>query len=104
MLVGEIRVAALGTTSSQEAPVERALDALQRLGVKHEVGPLGTTIEAETPEALYEAVREVHRAVREAGPRILLNLTIDDRRDKDETAESLVRDVETHTATALGPR
>lgn len=103
MIVGEIRVASLGASSSQEAPVECAIDALERLGISHRVGPLGTIIEASSPEELFEAAREVHRAVRRVAPRTLLSLTIDDRRDKDETAESLVQDLATHTATAIAP-
>lgn len=104
MLVGEIRVVALGSGSSQEAPVERAIDALERAGVLYQVGPMGTVIQAETPEKLFDSVREVHRVVSEHAPRTLLSLTIDDRRDKEETAQSLVEDLQTHASTTLEPR
>ena len=89
MLVADLKIIPVGTGSSMEEPLERVVAALDRKGVRYQVGPLGTTLEAETLDDLLEAVRVAHSALTDEVPRLITQLTIDHRLDKEETAESL---------------
>lgn len=72
-----------------EEPIEKALQALERRGVRYTVGPLGTTLEAASIDDIFDAVRAAHDAVLDDVPRVLLQLTVDHRLDKEETASTL---------------
>jgi uncharacterized protein (TIGR00106 family) len=93
MIVAEFRVIPVGAGSSMEEPIERALDAIREKGIRHKVGAMGTVLEAERLEDILDAVAAAHRAVRDAAPRIVTEITIDDRLDAPESAEHMVSEV-----------
>jgi uncharacterized protein (TIGR00106 family) len=86
VIVAEISITPVGTDATSERRyVHAAVDALRRAGVQTRVGPFGTAIEVEDLEAVFEAVRQAHQATLAAGAqRVLLELRVDDRRDKQE--------------------
>lgn len=56
--------------------VDRAIEVIQKSGVKHQVNPLDTTMEGEITELL-EIVRQMHEALVEAGsPSIISQIKI----------------------------
>jgi len=58
------------------AYVDRAIEVIQKSGVKYEVHPLETTMEGEL-EALLDVVRRMHEALVEAGsPSIISQIKI----------------------------
>jgi uncharacterized protein (TIGR00106 family) len=89
MIVADFRVIALGEGTSLEEAVEQALKVLDDRGIKYEVGPMGTTVQVEAMEDLLNAVSAAHAKLRGTAGRIITQITIDERLDKEETAESL---------------
>jgi uncharacterized protein YqgV (UPF0045/DUF77 family) len=72
-----------------EDAMERVTRALDDRQIAYEVGPIGTTLEAHSMEAIMRAVQAAHEAVAEAAPRLVTEVAIDHRLDKAETARSL---------------
>jgi uncharacterized protein (TIGR00106 family) len=83
MAIMEISVTPIGTkkTSVSDYVVD-AVKVLERRGMKHLVGPMGTVVEAPLNE-LFEAAREMHEEVFADSDvlRIVTTIRIDDRRD-----------------------
>ncbi|AHC18089.1 MTH1187 family thiamine-binding protein [Paenibacillus sp. SEL3] len=56
--------------------VDKAIEVIQRSGVKHQVNPLDTTMEGELDELL-KVVKEMHEALTEAGsPSVISQIKI----------------------------
>lgn len=56
--------------------VDRAIEVIQKSGVKHQVNPLETTMEGELTELL-EVVRQMHEALIESGsPSVISQIKI----------------------------
>jgi len=91
MLVAELRVVPIGSGSSMERTMERVVAALDETGLEYKVGSLATTLQADRIEALLDATKAVHEAVAGEAPRILLELSVDHRLDKEESMASLAR-------------
>ena len=96
MVIAEISVFPLGTGSPSVSPyVAAAVRELEASGLKCTLGPLGTTVEAETPEEVYAAVARAQAAVFELGVgRAYTVIKMDERRDVEgRSAEDMVRSV-----------
>lgn len=91
MLVAELRIVPVGDGSSMEPAMEKVSDAMDATGLEYDVGPMGTTFEAETLDQVLDATKAVHEAVTGSAPRIVTELSIDHRTDKKETMETLSR-------------
>jgi uncharacterized protein YqgV (UPF0045/DUF77 family) len=67
-VIAEIQVAPSpsGTDDDPHAYVEAAIAVLQRSGLRHEVGALGTTLEGEA-DAVWDTLRAAHEAMLIAG-------------------------------------
>lgn len=89
MIVAELRVVPVGEGTSMEQAVKHVTEALQARGVRHEVGPMGTTLQTGSLNELMETVQACHEAARLDAGRIVTELVIDERMDKTETMESL---------------
>lgn len=58
------------------AYVDKAIEVIQRSGIKHQVNPLDTTMEGELDELL-KVVKEMHEALTEAGsPSVISQIKI----------------------------
>jgi uncharacterized protein (TIGR00106 family) len=100
VVIAEISVFPLGTGSpSVSQYVAAAVRELEASGLKCTLGPMGTTVEAQTPEEIYAAVVRVQAAVFELGAeRAYTVIKMDERRDvEDRSAEDMVRSVEEAT-------
>lgn len=89
MFVAELRIVPVGEGSSMEPAMQKAKDAFDASGVEYEVGALGTTFEADSLDKIFDVTKRVHEAVVGSAPRALTELSIDHRRDREETLESL---------------
>jgi uncharacterized protein (TIGR00106 family) len=97
VVIAEISVFPLGTGSpSVSQYVAAAVRQLEAPGLKCTLGPMGTTVEAETPEEVYAAVARAQAAVFELGAgRAYTVIKMDERRDVEgRSAEDMVRSVE----------
>lgn len=91
MPIIDVRVVPVGTdrasissfvSASASVPLER--------GIRHQITPTGTVLEADLETAL-EAASAMHRAVFALGAeRVVTQITIDERRDKDLSMEDMV--------------
>lgn len=75
--------------------VATAIAALNQVeGLSYEVTSMGTILEAEKLETIFEAVKAAHKALIEKGiVRVESTLMIDDRRDKPRTMKDKVNAV-----------
>lgn len=89
MIVAEFRVLPMGTGPSMEDAMQKIVGALDRTGIRYEVGAVGTTLEAERFGDVLDAFKAAHDALVGEVPRIEMELSIDHRLDKEETIESL---------------
>lgn len=96
MVVAEVSIFPLGTESpSVSRYVAAAVRELEASGLRCTLGPMGTTVEAETTEEIYAAVARAQAAVLDLGVgRIYTILKMDVRRDVEgRSAEDTVRSV-----------
>jgi uncharacterized protein (TIGR00106 family) len=100
MIIAEISVVPIGTNNpSLSQYVAECVKALKNAGVRHTLTPMGTIVEGTLAEVL-NAVRLVHQAPFAHGAaRVLTRVTIDERRDKEATAEGKVRSVQSKLGT-----
>jgi uncharacterized protein (TIGR00106 family) len=78
--------------------VAAAVEAMNEVeGLTCEVTPMGTVMEAESLEPIFEAVKAAHEALADKGTaRLESTLLIDDRRDKPRTMKDKVDSVKRH--------
>jgi uncharacterized protein (TIGR00106 family) len=96
MVIAEVSVFPLGTGSPGVSQyVAAAVRELEASGLKCTLGPMGTTVEAETPEEVYAAVARAQAAVFDLGAvRAYVVIKLDERRDVEgRSAEEMVRSV-----------
>ena len=97
MVIAEISIFPLGTGSpSVSQYVSAAVRELEASGLECTLGPMGTTVEAASPEEVYAAVARAQSAVFDLGAgRAYTVIKMDERRDVgDRSAEDMVRSVE----------
>jgi uncharacterized protein (TIGR00106 family) len=97
VVIAEVSIFPLGTGSpSVSGYVKAAVEALEASGLRCTLGPMGTTVEAQTVEEVYAALARAQAAVFELGAgRAYTVLKMDERRDVGEgrSAEDMVRSV-----------
>ncbi len=68
---------------------EKGIQVIKESGFNYEIGGLSTTIEVPDLDSLFTLVKKVHQAhLAEGAKRIMIDLKVDDRRDKEATIES----------------
>lgn len=95
-MIAEISIFPLGTGSPGVSEyVAEAVRELEASGLECTVGPLGTTVEAASPEEVYAAVARAQAAVFELGVgRAYTVIKMDERKDVEErSAQDMVRSV-----------
>ena len=88
MIISQLSIAPLGVGTSVSRYVKLVLKTLENENIKSKINAMATVIETEDLDTLFNAVKKAHNAVINAGAeRIITELKIDDRRDKNATAE-----------------
>lgn len=90
-----LRVVPVGTqTASISSYVAEALKIISSAGLKHELTPFGTAIEASSMSEVVDVVEKIAEKLRVSGvPRLLVDISLDLRFDKSITLEYKVRSV-----------
>ncbi len=89
MIIAQLSIAPIGKEVSVSKYVKLALETLKKEQVKFETNAMATVIETDDLSTLFDAVQKAHNAVISAGAeRVITELKIDDRRDKDATITS----------------
>lgn len=94
MAIVQFTVVPLGTGgTSLSAYVAEVQKALEASGVKHQLTPMGTVLEGPLDQLL-EVIQKVHELPFARGAkRVMTLINIDDRRDKQATAQAKLQSV-----------
>ena len=96
MVIAELSIVPVGTgETSVSQYVEAAVKELESSGLECTLTPMGTVVEADSPEEVYAAIARAQAAVFELGvERAYTVIKMDERRDvEDRSAEDMVRSV-----------
>ncbi|MCE5199717.1 MAG: MTH1187 family thiamine-binding protein [Armatimonadota bacterium] len=92
-MLASFSVIPIGAGEELKELVADILSIVDKSGLSYKLGAMQTTLEGE-PERVMSVVMECHRRMLELAPRVLTNITIDDRKDAQGRLEGKVKDVE----------
>lgn len=85
-MIAQISVYPIGEGTSLSRFVKKGVDVIKNSGYTYEIGAMGTTVEIPDLNSLFHLIKEIHNAhVQEGAKRIIIDLKVDDRRDKQAT-------------------
>jgi uncharacterized protein (TIGR00106 family) len=88
-MIAQLSVYPIGEGTSLGRFVKKGVGVIERSGYTYEIGGMSTTVEVPDLDALFDLVREIHAAhVAEGARRVVIDLKVDDRRDKEATIET----------------
>jgi len=88
-MIAQLSVYPIGEGTSLSRFVKKGVAVIEESGYNYEIGASSTAIEVPDLDALFELVKKVHAAhVVEGARRVVIDLKVDDRRDKKATIES----------------
>jgi len=94
MIIAELTITPLGEGTSVSKYVKAAFNAIKSTGLKIELTPMSTVVEARSLDEIFQAVKLGEQAMIDMGAkRIIIDIKIDHRLDKDATMESKKRAV-----------
>ena len=84
IITAELQIIPLGTgDTSMSKHISEAVKAIEGTGIKYQLTPMGTVLEASSIDEIVGAVKSAHEALVKKGiKRIVTHITIDDRRDR----------------------
>lgn len=83
MIISQLSIAPVGESTSLSKYVKVAIDSLRKNKVEFTTNDMSTIIETKDLETLFKVVKDAHDAVIKSGAkRVITELKIDDRRDK----------------------
>lgn len=87
-MIVDVSIVPVGTgNASVSRYVREAIGILRASGLKHQTGPMGTSIEGDW-DAVLDVIRQMHEACFRLGAgRLMTTIKIDDRRDKVQTMQ-----------------
>lgn len=92
-MLASFSVAPMEVSGGVKHLIAEILKIVDESGLPYQLGPMNTTVEGETDEVM-EVILRCHRRMLELAPRVLTNISIDDRRGATGRLEGKVRDVE----------
>jgi uncharacterized protein (TIGR00106 family) len=88
-MIAQLSVFPMGEGTSLGRFVKKGVAVIEQSGYVYEVGGMATTIQVPDLDALFELVKQVHAAhVEEGAQRVVIDLKVDDRQDKEATIKS----------------
>ena len=95
MIISQLSIAPLGKDVSVSKYVKKVTEIIKKYNVKSETNAMATVIETEDLETLFKIVQEAHMTTINSGAqRVITELKIDERRDKNATIESKLRAIQ----------
>ena len=86
MIISQLSISPVGIGTSLNKYVKIVLNTLRKSNTTFETNDMATVIETKDLDTLFKVVQEAHNAVIKAGAkRVITELKIDDRRDKNVT-------------------
>lgn len=88
-MIAQLSVYPIGEGTSLSRFVKKGVSIIEESGYTYEVGGMSTAIEVPDLDALFELIKQIHAAqVAEGAKRLVIDLKVDDRRDKKATIET----------------
>ncbi len=88
-MIAQLSVHPIGEGTSLSRFVKKGVAVIEESGYTYEIGGMSTVVEVPDLDALFELVKKVHAAhVAEGARRVVIDLKVDDRRDKKATIVS----------------
>ena len=88
-MIAQMSVYPIGEGTSLSRFVKKGVEVIENSGYTFEVGGMGTTVEIPDLDSLFELVKKVHAVhVEEGARRVVIDLKVDDRRDKTATIKA----------------
>jgi uncharacterized protein (TIGR00106 family) len=88
-MIASFSVYPVGEGTSLSRFVKKGVAVIKASGYPYEVGAMSTSVEVPDLDALFDLVKKVHAAhLAEGAKRIVIDLKVDDRRDKEATMAS----------------
>jgi uncharacterized protein (TIGR00106 family) len=95
MIIAQLSIAPVGKSISLSKYVKLVIETLKKENIKFETNAMATVIETDDLNKLFDVVQKAHNAVLKYGvERVITELKIDDRRDKNVTMESKLKSVQ----------
>lgn len=92
-MIASFSVVPMGAGDGVKSIVAEALAIVDASGLPYQLGPMHTVVEGDSEQVL-DLILRCHRRVLELAPRVLTNITLDDRKGAVGRIEGKVRDVE----------
>jgi len=88
-VIAQLSVFPIGEGTSLGRFVKKGVAIVEESGLPYEVGGMSTSVEVPDLDTLFDLIKKVHAAhVAEGARRVVIDLKVDDRRDKKATIES----------------
>ena len=88
-MIAQLSVFPIGADTSLSRFVRKGVAVIEKSGYTYEIGGMSTTVEVPDLDSLFDLVKEIHAAhIAEGARRVVIDLKVDDRRDKKATIES----------------
>ena len=88
-MIAQLSVYPIGEGTSLGRFVRKGVAVIEKSGLTYEVGGMSTSLEVSDLDTLFDLVKEIHAAhVAEGARRVVIDLKVDDRRDKKATIET----------------
>jgi len=95
MIISQLSIAPVGEGTSLGRYVRIVINVLKQNNVRFKTNDMATVIETGDIDTLFKTVKKAHNAVIDAGAkRVITELKIDDRRDKNITLGSKINSVQ----------
>ena len=88
-MIAQLSVFPIGEETSLGRFVKKGVGVIERSGYTYEIGGMSTAVEVPDLDSLFDLVKEIHAAhIAEGARRVVIDLKVDDRRDKEATIET----------------
>jgi uncharacterized protein (TIGR00106 family) len=88
-MIAQLSVYPIGESTSLSRFVKKGVAVIEESGYTYEIGGMSTAVEVPDLDALFELVKKIHAAhVAEGARRVVIDMKVDDRRDKKATIVS----------------
>ncbi|MBI4379489.1 MAG: MTH1187 family thiamine-binding protein [Nitrospinae bacterium] len=92
-MLAEFSIIPVGVGESMGDQIAKVLKIVDESGIPYKANPMGTVIEGSWDEVM-SIIKKCHQAVTSDCPRILISISIDDRKDKPNRITEKLKSVE----------
>ena len=94
MLLAQLSVYPIGTGVSLGRYVKKGVRIIEESGYTYQVGGMSTSVEVPDLQQLFDLIIKIRQAqIDEGAERIIIEVKVDDRRDKDATLQKKIDSV-----------